>query len=290
MKNSLLLLLCALFMMTSCDEDVVTGPQLVFKFKFDPNQERLDGFGQPSTIPAGHGTQTPDFNGISANYIELAQGALTALGQGEVVYKGAETNDGGSTAIDFNQSIIVDEGEIFISIPLSSINPDTYKWLRISLSYQNYDILLDAEVNGQNFTDITATAASFIGYNNYIQRYTVKEDQVTVNGNRLQGFVGIETPYTLSEHQAPEGATTVPNPLFDTSPIPQGSCVVTGDFDQDLVITGAETKDIEIEMSLSINNSFEWEDDNDNDKYEPLLDEAVVDMGIRGLKPTVTYQ
>ena len=286
----MLFAMAALLLMAGCNEDNMdAGPQLVFKFKFDENQVRLDNLGQPAVVPAGHATQTPVFNAISANYIELAPNALTALGEGEVVFMAPETNAGGDLAIDFDKAIIVDEGEVFVSIPLEEITPGSYEWLRISLSYQNYDILLDADVMGYTFNDIVSTAASFIGYNTYIGEYTVKEQSITVNGNRLQGYVGVETTGILEEFQAPPGATTVPNPIFDTSPIPSGSCVVTGAFDQDLVITGQETKDIEIEMSVSVNNSFEWEDDNGNGKYEPLLDEMVVDMGIRGLMPRVMY-
>lgn len=57
-------------------------------------------------------------------------------------------------------------------------------------------------------------------------------------------------------------------------------------FSNNLVITGAETQNIEIELSLSINNSFEWEEVNADGKYEPSVGENVVDMGLRGLIPS----
>jgi len=106
-----------------------------------------------------------------------------------------------------------------------------------------------------------------------------------VNGNKLQGYWGIETIAGVQTGQSPEGATTVPNPLFATSPIPQGSCIVTGKFDKNLEITGNETEDITVTMSLSINQSFEWVDKNGNGKWDVDLDENVVDMGLRGLIP-----
>ena len=59
-------------------------------------------------------------------------------------------------------------------------------------------------------------------------------------------------------------------------------------FDQPLVITGNETKDIVINVSLSINNSFEWIDAAGDNIYEPAVD-TVVDMGIRGVVPYVQY-
>jgi len=287
MRFLLLSVLVGLLFFSCKEESVDPTPQLVFKFKFDPNQARLDNFGEPSVIPVGHAAQTPDFNAISANYIELARQHLTLLGDGEIVYEGAETTAGGDEAIDFSKAIIVEEGEVFLSIPLSEVEAATYEWVRVSLSYQNYVVLMDAEVNTINFTDIPCTIASFVGYNNYITSYKVDEETIVVNGNKLQGYAGIETDWTLDEVQAPPGSTTVPNPLFDSSPIPSGSCVVTGEIENGLVITGQETKDIVVELSVSINNSFEWVDGNGNDKYEPLLNEIVVDMGLRGLIPSV---
>lgn len=91
-------------------------------------------------------------------------------------------------------------------------------------------------------------------------------------------------PYSTSGQSV--GTTTVPNPIAATSPIPAGSCVVTGAFPNNLAITGNETRDVVIMISLSINNSFEWEEVNFDEKYEPSAGEQVVDMGLRGLMPT----
>ncbi|MBL7884944.1 MAG: hypothetical protein JNL69_12805, partial [Bacteroidia bacterium] len=95
----------------------------------------------------------------------------------------------------------------------------------------------------------------------------------------------------FADGQAPAGATTVPNPLFASSPIPAGSCVVTGQFvnnsmtNDPLVITGSETQDIVITVSLSTNKSFEWHEVVADGYYQPEVGEYVVDMGIRGLIP-----
>jgi hypothetical protein len=80
--------------------------------------------------------------------------------------------------------------------------------------------------------------------------------------------------------------TTVPNPLHETSEIPDGSCVVTGKFANKLVITGSETKDVVVTLSLSVNKSFEWHEVVLDGKYEPAQGEYVVDMGLRGLIPS----
>ena len=271
------------------DEDVnqpaPRAPQLVFKFVFDSTQVRLDGFGIPSAIPAGHGAQSPVFNKMSAHYIELTPDAFTSLGGGEVLYHHEETTAGGATAIDFSKSNPVGNNEIFYSMPISQVTPGTYEYLRVSLAYQNYDIKVRATVSGTNY-DFTGTLASFIGYNTYINSYKIKDSTVIVGANKLQGYWAFESPYGVTQGQAPAGATTVPNPIFSTSPIPQGSCVVTGVFASPLSITGNETSDVVITVSVSTNKSFEWVEHSAPGYYEPLAGDTVVDMGVRGIIPS----
>ena len=76
--------------------------------------------------------------------------------------------------------------------------------------------------------------------------------------------------------------------MYKRQPIPAGSCVVTGKFPSNLVITGNETKNVIVTLSLSINNSFEWSEVINDGKFEPYQGENVVDMGLRGLIPTYT--
>lgn len=265
-------------------QDQVTEPRLIVKIAVDSTQVRLGNTGQPATVGAGNAAQNPIVNGISGHYLELAQGPYTALGAGEVIYHAPETTKGGDNAIDFEQSKIVKPGDVFLEIPLSKITPDTYEWVRLSLSYQNGDV--EFRYGGNLYT---GTLASFVGFNTYIESYTLKNKSVEVKGNRAQGYWGFETIANVSTGQAPAGATTVPNPLFNTSPIPQGSCVVTGEFASPLVITGNEKEDVVIVMSLSVNKSFEWEDKNGNGFWDvdPGADENVVDMGLRGLIPII---
>lgn len=251
-----------------------------FVFKFDSAQERLNNIGLPESIPAGHSAQSPLFNLMSAHYVELAPTAFTALGSGDVLYKAPEVTTGGAKAIDFSSAVNVKEGEVFLSVPVSSIKPGDYQYLRVSLAYQNYDVIYN--LLGQNFT---GTVASFIGFNTYISSYTIKDSTVNLNANKLQGYWAFETPYVVFSGDA--AATTVPNPIASTSPIPRGSCVVTGAFSRPLTIKGNETKDIKIVVSLSTNKSFEWKDRNRNGLYEPLDADSVVNMGIRGLIPIV---
>lgn len=284
------LLFIVIFAITflSCSKDnddsllVENEPSLIVKFKFDPNQVRLNNLGQPSTIPSGNAAQSPVFNSISAHYFELAPTAYTQLGEGAVLYHAPETDLGGSTAIDFSQSKIVSEGETFLKIPISQVAAGSYEYVRVSLSYQNFEISV---LN--NNVEYSGTLESFVGYNTYLTTHYIGNNSFPVNGNRLQGYWAFalnDYPYATSGQSA--GTTTVPNPIANTSPIPAGSCVVTGKFSNNLVITGAETQNIEIELSLSINNSFEWEEVNADGKYEPSVGENVVDMGLRGLIPS----
>lgn len=275
-----------------------TGPNLVFKFKFDSTQVRLDNFGNPSTIPAGRAGQSPKFNSISQHYIELAND-LNPVGGGAVLYVGTQTTAGGTSAIDYCSSTQTAENVVCFSKPLSQITPGSYKWLRVSLAYQNYDITYKANAIPGNHLGL-GTIASFVGFNTYINNYQINGTTYSPSsstggtGNHLQGYWAFETNVLGTKYfidgQAPAGATTVPNP-FTSSPIPPGSCLVTGQFvdnamaNSPLVITGSETQDIVITISLSSNKSFEWTEVTADGYYQPEIGEAVVDMGLRGLIP-----
>lgn len=286
-----------IFLIVACKKDVLdnqtpttpvpAAPRLVFKIKLDPNQPRLDNFGQPATIPANHGAQTPVFDHISAHYIELIPNAFIQVGNGEVVFHGVETTAGGTIAADFDQAIIKQNGEVFYSVPLSQVAAGVYEFARVSLTYQNYDVNFMAYN-----TVMTGTIASFVGFNTFITSHTIKTQTLNPNENKLQGYWAWEThpnQLVLSPivNSGQSLVTTVPNPLSTTSPIPQGSCLVTGQFPSNLVITGNETQDIIVELSFSTNNSFEWSDALQNNIFEPLDGDTVVDMGIRGLIPRV---
>lgn len=289
-----------------------SGPRLIFKFKFDSTQTRLDAFGNPSTsLPAGHGALSPVFNKMAAHYLELAPTDFTLLGGGQVLYHASETTKGGATAIEFGYSVVVKQGDVFFSKAINEITPGTYSWLRLSLSYQNYDIpYLSNILTGTQY----GTIASFLGYKTYVEKYKIKTQNYvpspSVGGpssNHPQGYWGFETNYILGypnnnghymlDGQPPVAATTVVNPNFTNSPIPVGSCVVTARFSNatgtttaPLTITGTETTDIIVTVSLSTNKSFEWlEVGTPDGYYKPDAGEVPVDMGVRGMLPKVQY-
>jgi hypothetical protein len=309
MKKILLLAAFCSLLLVSCkkkdkEDDTTTtqpqmAPRLIFKFKFDSTQVRLDNFGAVSTIPSNHRAQSPKFNKMSGHYIELA-GDLDSVGHGLVLYNAPNTTTGGSSAIDFSQAVRVGENQEFFSIPLSQVAHGSYKWLRVSLAYQNYDITYKNSLIPGNGLG-TGTVASFIGFNTYITNYTIKTQTETVNANKAQGYWGFETTVLGNTYkitgQAPAGSTTVVNPNFAHSPIPAGSCLVTAQFvntggsNSPLVITGSETHDVIVTVSLSTNNSFEWVEHGGDNYYEPTntsnqsVQDTVVDMGIRGMIP-----
>lgn len=288
-----LLLLVLVIALSGCEKENgdtnpdPEGPQLIFKFKFDAQQERLNNFGQPSTIPQGNAAQTPVFREMGAHYLEMVPSAFTQLGQGQVLYHAEETTIGGALAIDFDKTMSVDENVVFLTYPLKDIAAGSYPYIRVSLNFQKYDI----KFNASGFNQLTGTLASFLGYNNYIRKYNINQEEVSVNSNELQGYWGFETSVfnfvSVTDGRVPAGAITVPNMLADTSPIPPGSCLVTGAFEVPLQITGEETEDIEVIISISINNSFEWSDPDGNGQYDPLDGDIPVDMGVRGLKAIV---
>jgi len=297
MKKILFVLFIAMLAFGGCKKEKT--PKLIFKMKLDPTQARLGNLGNPAPMPAGHAGQDPSFNAITAHYIELAQGALTQIGQGAVLYHAEETTVGGATAIDFSKSRFAKNGEVFYELPLNAIAAGEYEYLRVSLAYQNYDVQMYIDTTISGFAiqqSVPGTVASFVGYNTYLTSYKVKDQSLTVNGNRLQGYWGFETsanfygyPFKyITSGQAPAGATTVVNPIATTSPIPAGSCVVTGPFQGGkLKITGNETEDIVVVVSLSTNKSFEWIDVKPDNKWEPLKGETIVDMGLRGMIPYI---
>jgi hypothetical protein len=288
-----------LFFLTACTKEEESTPssstaKLVFKFQFDSTQARLNNIGHSATIAPGHAAQSPVMTQMGAHYLELAPNAFTALGTGAIVYRAPETNAGGENAIDFRNQKLVGQNEIFAQIPIKDIKPGTYEWLRLSLAFQKGDMKfrVDTTVSGISINQFfTGTLAGFIGFNTYIEQMTIKTQTIPVNGNRKQGFWGFETTLTggglsfpyASSGQAPAGSTTVVNPLFASSPIPAGSCVVTASFPGKLTIKGTETADIVVTCSFSTNKSIEWRDPNGNGFWEPLKGEQLVDMGVRGM-------
>ncbi len=261
----------------------VEGPALVLRVSVDPDAPRLDNLGRPAVMPAGHAGQDPVFHQIGVHYAELAPTALTPLGVGVIALDSPHTTEGGELAVDFDQQPVVVPGDEIVAAALAELPAGTYEYLRIAISYQEYDVDLQVDVAGQPY-EVTGRVASFLERSTFIREFDLLGETVAVNGNRHQGYWAFKTPYTgVVEGQAPEGATTVPNPIASTSPVAVGSCIVTAAFEQPLTIRGDETEDVVVDVTLSTDRSFEWIDDDGDGAWQPLAGEIVVDMGVRGM-------
>ena len=295
--------LCALatFVFFSCAKKV--DPILHFRVKFDPLQERLNANGLPSGVASGRAAQSPLLNAIGIQQIELTTNTSTPLSKGMILLSTSVLTASGEAAIDFSQVKMAKNGEIFFSIPMSKLGVGRYEWARVAVAYQNFDVqfnMLNVPFSG-NFNDERGTVATFLGNNNYITKYLVGTKEEIINGNKKQGYWCFESKLTsayssndrIYNGQVTDGATTIVNPMYQTSPIPSGSCIVTGRFDTPLSITGKETGDMTVTLSFSTNRSFEWEESiNRNGKWDadrqaatgqPTI-EKVLDTGLRGLR------
>ena len=305
-KFKVIIFLLTALIFSSCKKDDGTSqptPMLNITFIMDTDADRLDNLGNPVSIPTGNAGQNPDFEILGLHFIGLYPDKFTPYENGTTLFISPTTEEGGIAAIDFENELLLTETENIFSIPLSEINSGTYEYFRSSIGFQKYKItynLKGASSSNPNWPnglsddiDIEGTLASFLGYNTYIKTYTLKSESLEINSNKLQGYFGLESNgeiagfefSDLTEGDAPQ--TTVPNPINSTSPVPNGSCLVTGKFPLALQIPEIPTEDINIQVIISINNSFEWEDNNGNNKYEPLLGEQVVDMGTRGIFPSI---
>jgi len=133
---------------TEATFDPPTEAKLIFKFKFDSTQVRLNNLGEPADVAPGHAAQSPKMTAMSAHYIELAPNATTPLGMGDILYRAAETTAGGDSAIDFEKAVLVQHDSVFLTVPIKAIKPGDYEWLRVSISYQAADVsfLVDTTV------------------------------------------------------------------------------------------------------------------------------------------------
>ena len=252
----------------------------------------LGNIGEPEPVPDGHAGQVPNFGKQSIHYIELVETKWVGISEGEVIYNGAQTTKGGDSAIDHSKAIIAEEDEIWLSVPLKDIAAGAYRYIRTSVAYQEYSVKwnlnnLDINYPGylviDNITQTDAHFTSFLGVNTWIDTVTNNGLTLNVSSNKLQGFFtfatdfGIELiPDDIYWGDGTPGATTVPNPLYETAEIPEGSCIVVGAFPDDGLLIIPDTPennwdngtDILLTLRYSVNKSFEWIDLNGNGEWD----------------------
>ena len=270
----------------SCEDEKpisLKGPNLLVRLKFDGGGERLDNIGNNAIIPPGNAAVTPLVKGVALHYIELLSTANTPHGYGNIIYQGAETDLGGSNAIDFSKCNLEEmDGDVYLSIPIDEITPGSYRYPRVMLAYQNVEVPIIF-----NGAMLQARFAGFLGYNTFISDFRIQDELITVNDDKLQGYWAMEVNYlgfsTAFTGQVPAYVISSPNPLYATSPIPLSSCFLTAELSSPLVITGNETDDITLELTFSTNQSFEWKEINLDGKFDPNLGELPMDVAFRGL-------
>lgn len=271
----------------SCQEEgesvVVKGPNLLIKLKVSSDRPRLNNLGEIETVESGNAALSPQIQSLGLHYLELLPTPNTMYGDGAILYQGAETDLGGDNAINFKKCKLYSlNDEVYLSIPIEDIAPGTYMYPRAMIAYQKVKVPI--LFNG---ADLEANIATFLGFNTYIEKFDIEDETITVFDDKLQGFWGLEINYagfsTSFEGQSPPNETTAPNPLYATSPIPMGTCLVTGSFVEPLIIKGNETDDITVEITFSANQSFEWKELVQDGKFDPNIGESPFDMGLRGL-------
>ena len=118
--------------------------------------------------------------------------------------------------------------------------------------YQEYRVRFNLRNLPMGLPDMlnrSGDVASFVGAYQYVDAVRFASDpaaSLAVGRNVWQGFFAFRPDLPppapqgmVVEGQSPAGATTVPNPIFATSPIPAGSCLVTGVLQPPLLVDDA---------------------------------------------------
>ena len=288
----------------SCNKDVKEFVSQYFQSEADPDGIRLDRDGNASTIASGDIGITPDsISNIGIHYMELVPDAGTAYKNGIIIYRSAETFEGGEIAIDFDSLLFVAPGTAIFNANLRKIPPGTYSYIRASVACISYDMQIDLDdIPGvDEANDVPSTFYSFLGYRTYIR--IIQGDSLTqeVNANRALGFWLLETKHPGSawnkifQSQVNSNQVTVVNELSGTAPIPNTTGVITGRFEEPLVITGEEPDDLYITLTFSVNDVLEVEDSNGDGNLDinyqfDVLSEVLKDHGLRSLRATFEYR
>ena len=290
----------------SCNKDVKDFITLYFDVNADAGLPRLDATGEEAVLPEGHVAVSPlQVRDIAVQYIELVPTEATPYKGGELVFKAPETYITGSLAIDFDSLLTGTAGSTVFTVNLRKLSPGTYTYARVGIAYLSYDIPLNISglPGAEYLTDQQATFASFLGFNTYIREVQINQLTKVINDAKTGGYWVLETALeppldgenALFTWQVPQESLTVVNILSGTSPVPPGQSVITGAFDEPLVVSEEEERDLRITFTLSVNGIFEFNDENSNGAWDLHADniyesEPIIDFGIRGLRPSFVFE
>ena len=301
--QSMAVILAALSMF-SCNKDVKEFVSQYFISEADPSGARLDWDGNSSEVAAGNIGITPDsVLNIGIHYLELVQDANTAYKSGVIIYRSPETFQGGEIAIDFDSLLFLAPGTEIFNANLRKIPPGTYSYIRASVTCISYGITVDLDdVPGAGaVNNVPATMYSFLGYRTYIGSIQADTNDQEINANRALGFWLLETRQPeadwnkVIQTQLNSNLVTVVNELSDSAPIPNSTAIITGVFDEPLVITGEESDDLYLTLTFSVNKVIEVADANSDGTWDlnyqfNVLSEELMDHGLRSLRATFEYR
>ena len=281
MKSRLLftvLLLAIVAGLVSCEKEDEPGdffggetsdPMLIIRFKFDETEQTSRK--QGSTLP-GNAAQTPDYNSIAADFIQFTTTKDTASKSGIVAYQSPKTTMGGSEAIDFGLTRVVEENRVFVALPIKKLKTGNYRYVNVSIAFQNYKIKIR-----NNAADYDGTMAGFTGFNTYIDTYEIGNNIFPVNANKTDGYWAFaldDFPYQAKGQITDNIISNSGNDAGLTK-----SRLITGKFTSDLVITGKETSNIEVTLTLPVAHTFQWKEVIFDGKFEPSIGEQIINLG-----------
>ncbi len=265
-------------------------PHLIFVINTDSSIFRLDSIGQIALLPAGHRAQSPRMNKFFVHYIELARD-FDSLGQGKVIFKADETTAGGNPSIDFSKAVLTANNQMAFSLPLTKIPLGTYKWLRLGVAYQNFDIKIK-----QGASHGVATYGSFLSSSVFVNTCKLK----TLSLSPTAGAGNIGCGYYMIEQRVGGNISGAEGKLTDTlitqvnpmpySPVPKGKGIITCAFGSalgqlmPLTIDWNSSKNLVIRIKLSTNQSFEWKESGNDNWFEPDAGDTLKDIGFRGME------
>lgn len=244
--------LILLFYNYSCkDEEPVNKRYPSFSYldiqiKFDSTQERLDSFGNISSIPSGHGAISPIMNSVSIGHIELLTDSTIAYGNGvSVLYQGHAQN--GTHGYNCCHNAF-EENRGFQTTLSENESNKTFNWIRADFVYQNYRI--PYSINGQVYQGTLASFLAPVTFGYYFQLQDSVYDEYSIQYNG-RWYLEVDTPgygVILTD----SALTLAPNELFNSSPVPGGGCIVTCKIDPPLYVGNPGSKSFTI--SLTTNN------------------------------------
>jgi hypothetical protein len=250
---------------------------LKINFKLDSLQERLDNYGNISSVPAAHGSMSPQNPKMRIGFVELLTDSGIQPGDGARIFGTGEVIASNDTGYQCCQGFL-DENQTYQYLLPEVDNPIRYYGIRIYFSYQHFDV--NYTINDIQYS---GSVAAFLAKKSITYYFEVKDSVYTQYSLKQNGewYFEVDTPgYGIVQHGT--AFTASPNVLFQSVPTEANSCVVTCPISPVLIMDYPMSKTITI--SISTNHSFEWVENSTPGIFEPFDGDSIYDIGIRGVK------